>query len=237
MTVTRDVRAVFFDIGGPLYDDADFVSAVLAALDEIRGERGLRAADRARFLRVYEDLRRSQDTSLRGRLAAEFLGGPEERDLLRERTRAYWRYPRGTLHIDVLPCLRALHGKVRIGVLADRESPVVDALARDGAADLVDVWAVSAPAATDEPDPDLLAWALRESEVAADQAVHIGNRLDTDIRPARALGLGTIWVLRGEAPADPTPEQLAEADAAVTDLTSVPDLVFRLPLREVRTPS
>ena len=27
----------------------------------------------------------------------------------------------------------------------------------------------------------------------------------------------TVWVLRGEAPDDPTPEQLAEADACVAD--------------------
>jgi DNA-binding transcriptional ArsR family regulator len=69
-------------------------TAVLAALDAIRGERGLPPADRRRFLRVYDDLRRSQDGSLRGRLAAEFLGVPEERDLLHERTCGYWRYPK-----------------------------------------------------------------------------------------------------------------------------------------------
>jgi putative hydrolase of the HAD superfamily len=34
-----------------------------------------------------------------------------------------------------------------------------------------------------------------------------------------------MWVLRGEAPDDPTPAQLAEADAAVRDLTEVPALL------------
>jgi putative hydrolase of the HAD superfamily len=48
--------------------------------------------------------------------------------------------------------------------------------------------------------------------------VHIGNRLDTDVRPAKALGLRTVWVLRGEAPDHPTPEQLAEPDIAVPTL-------------------
>jgi putative hydrolase of the HAD superfamily len=67
--------------------------------------------------------------------------------------------------------------------------------------------------------------------------VHVGNRLDTDVRPARRLGLGTVWVLRGEAPPDPSPAQLAEADAAVADLTTLPSLVFRLPSRETRTSS
>lgn len=237
MTVYRDVRAVFFDIGGPLYDDANFVTAVLAALDEIRGERGLPPADRDRFGEIYDDLRQRQRGPLRGRLAAEFLGDRDQRGLLNDRTRAYWRHPEGTLHADVLPCLRALHGRVRLAVVANQEAHVVDALRRDHVAGLIDVWAVSALVGREKPDPELFRWALRECGVAPEHAVHVGNRLDTDVRPARRLGLGTVWVLRGEAPPDPAPAQLAEPDAVVADLTTLPSLVFRLPIRETRTSS
>jgi putative hydrolase of the HAD superfamily len=34
-----------------------------------------------------------------------------------------------------------------------------------------------------------------------------------------------VWVLRGEAPDDPTPEQLAQADATVRSLDEVPDVL------------
>ncbi len=34
--------------------------------------------------------------------------------------------------------------------------------------------------------------------------------------------MSTVWVLRGEAPMEPTPEQLAEADAAVRSLAELP---------------
>jgi hypothetical protein len=33
--------------------------------------------------------------------------------------------------------------------------------------------------------------------------------------------MGTVWVTRGEAPAKPTAEQLAEADLSVPDLSTV----------------
>jgi putative hydrolase of the HAD superfamily len=224
---------VFFDIGGPLYDDENFVRAVLTALDELRGERGLPPADRTRFRQIYDEVRARQRGSLRRALAAEFLGGAEHRDLLHERTGGYWTHPAGSLLPDVLPCLRALHGRVRTGVVANQEASVVDALRRDGAADLVDVWAVSGIVGLEKPDPGLFGWALREAGVTAGQAVHVGNRLDTDVRPARALGLGTVWVLRGEAPPHPTPEQLAEPDAVVTGLDAVPDVAFRLPAAHV----
>ena len=53
----------------------------------------------------------------------------------------------------------------------------------------------------------------------------IGDRLDYDVRPAKAAGMRAVWVLRGEAPDDPTPGQLAQADASVLDLVNVPTLL------------
>lgn len=222
----RTVKAVFFDIGGPIYDDGNFVAAVLAALDEMRAERGAGPADRARFQAVYDGVRAAQAGSLRRALAAEFLGGQQWRDELHARTRRHWRHPAGTMYADVLPCLRALHGHVRVGVLANQEASVVDALRRDGAAPFIDIWGVSALVGVEKPDPALFEWAVAEAGVAAAEAVHVGNRLDTDVRPARQVGLGTVWVLRGEAPPQPTPDQLAEPDLAVPDLRDLPRLLL-----------
>jgi putative hydrolase of the HAD superfamily len=53
----------------------------------------------------------------------------------------------------------------------------------------------------------------------------VGDRLDRDIAPAKALGMRTVWVLRNEAPEDPTAEQLAVPDAAVRTLDEVPPLL------------
>ena len=56
----------------------------------------------------------------------------------------------------------------------------------------------------------------------------VGDRLDYDVRPARAAGMRAVWVLRGEAPDDPTAEQLAEADAAIHDLAELPSALEAL---------
>ncbi|HEX7746767.1 MAG TPA: HAD family hydrolase [Micromonosporaceae bacterium] len=222
----RTIEAVFFDVGGPIYDDENFVSAVLAALDDLRAEQGREPVDRIRFRAVYDRVRAAQSGSLRRALAAEFLGDEGRRDELHARTRQHWRHPPGAVYADVLPCLRALHGQVRIGVLANQEATVVDALRRDGVAPYVDVWGVSALVGREKPDPALFAWALNEAGTTAASAVHVGNRLDTDVRPARRLGLGTVWVLRGEAAPEPTDEQLAEPDIAVPDLRELPRLLL-----------
>ena len=70
--------------------------------------------------------------------------------------------------------------------------------------------------------------ALEETGVQDNRAVHVGNRIDNDIRPAKQAGLHTIWLLRGEAPPSPTVEQLAEADAIVTTFSGVPNALVAI---------
>jgi len=125
-----------------------------------------------------------------------------------------------------LAFFRALHGRVTLGVVANQEAATVDALRRDGFGDYVDIWGISAVVGHEKPSREFFDWALEQARTTAEHAVHIGNRLDTDVRPAQALGMGTVWVTRGEAPQHPTAEQLAEADVAVPDLTTVADLIL-----------
>ena len=234
MTLPRELRAVFLDVGGPVYDDANYVAAVVRALDELRAGQGRGPADRREVSRIYDEVRASQGGSLRTALATELLGDAGLRAELHERTRRHWTHPPGTLHPDVLPLLRALAGRVAIGVLANQEAGVVDALTRDGVAPFVDVWGVSALVGYEKPSRELFTWCLEQAGCGPGQAVHVGNRLDTDVRPAAALGMGTVWVLRGEAPDDPTPEQLAEPDLAVPDLTGLADVLVPLTVRAGR---
>nr|MBA3232494.1 HAD family hydrolase [Propionibacteriales bacterium] len=97
-----------------------------------------------------------------------------------------------------------------------------------GLGQLIDVWGVSAIVGHEKPSRELFGWALNEVGAEPANAVHVGNRLDTDVRPAKALGLGTVWVIRGEAPERPTPEQLAEPDLAVRDLSTLADKLLPL---------
>lgn len=221
MPLPERVDAVFCDVGGPVYTDDNFTAAVLLALDEIRVEQGGPPVDRAQFSRLYDEMRAAQSGGFRWTLARELLGDESLRGELHERTAAHWRHPAGTAYDDALALFRALHGHVVVGVLANQEAATVDALRRDGFGDVVDVWGISALVGHEKPSRELFDWALAQAGTTAEHAVHIGNRLDTDVRPARALGLGTVWVTRGEAPAHPTPEQVAEADVTVPDLTTL----------------
>jgi putative hydrolase of the HAD superfamily len=226
MALPDRIEAVFCDVGGPIYPDDSFTAAVRRGLDEIRADQGRPPVGDDEFQRVYDAVRAAQSGSLRRELAAELLGDVGLRNELADRTAVHWTHPPGTAYPDALALFRALHGRVTLGVVANQEQATVDALRRDGFGELIDVWGISGVVGHEKPSPELFHWALAEAGTTAAHAVHIGNRLDTDVRPAAALGLGTVWVTRGEAPPEPTPEQLAEADLSVPDLTTVADVLL-----------
>ena len=70
--------------------------------------------------------------------------------------------------------------------------------------------------------------ALEETGVQADRAVHVGNRMDNDIRPAKQAGLHTVWLLRGEAPALAHHRAACEPDAIVTTFSGVPNALVAI---------
>lgn len=219
------IEVVFLDVGGPIYDDAVYARALLDGLRELGA-----AVDEERFQLAYDACRRSQAGFTRP-LAARF---GVDADALARAAAVRWRYPPDSLHPDVLPALERLAARYRIGVLANQPQTTRAALERDGVARHVELWAVSEELGIAKPDPRIFAHAVAAAGCRPRQAALAGNRLDSDIRPARTAGLRTVWLLRGEAPDEPTPEQLVEADAAIRSLAELPEALERLAPAVVR---
>ena len=215
---------VFLDVGGPIYDDVWYYRALLAAIREI--DPGVHEED---FAREYLACRRAQNGSFRKRLTEVLLGPGVPVERIGQRAEEYWGgYPPGSMLPDVVPCLEALAGRYRLGVLANQKTWVRDAMRRDGIDRYFSVWIVSEEVGLEKPDVAIFRLALERAGAPADRIAMVGDRLDNDVRPARALGMRTVWVLRGEAPDEPTEEQLAVPDTTVLTLTELPDAVERL---------
>ena len=203
-----------------LYDDAVYRGALLRALRDL----GSDVSDAA-FDAEYERCREAQGGSFRRRLAAAFLDADDvdaASDAVQRRAARYWRYPPDALEPDARPALEALSGVYRLGIIANQPRVVRDAMRRDGIDGFFDVWGISDEVGLDKPDPRLYERALEAAGAEAPGAAMVGDRLDYDVRPAATIGMRTIWVLRGEAPAEPTAEQLAEPDAVVRNLLELP---------------
>ena len=211
---------VFFDIGGVMYDDSIYARAWRTALRES----GAAFTDEE-FEHEYSAARAEQSGSFRRRLTGRFLGSDDDLAAVEARASRHWSYPASSVYADAHPCLEALDGRLRLGVIANQPSSVRMAMDRDDLTRFFEVWGVSDDLGMQKPDPSLFTHVLATAAVAPAATVMIGDRLDYDVRPAKTAGMRAIWVLRGEAPDDPTPSQLAEADAAVQGLDEVPPLL------------
>ncbi|RDI75817.1 HAD-SF-IA-v1: HAD hydrolase, family IA, variant 1 [Gaiella occulta] len=220
--MSRRREIVFLDVGGPIYDDVWYARALLGALRELGAE-----VTEEDFWREYDGCRRAQ-AGIRRALAARFLGAGADVVELSARARRRWRYPPEALYADVRPALERLASRYRLGVLANQPDTTRSALERDGIALLFDVWVISDEIGREKPDPRIFAHALSVAGCEAGEATYVGNRLDIDIRPAKSAGLRSVWILRGEAPPEPTAEQLAEPDAVIRSLAELPDALERL---------
>lgn len=214
------LEMVFFDIGGVMYDDTVYARSWQKALREC----GAEFTDEE-FELEYAAARAAQSESFRRRLTRRFLGSDDELASVEARAARYWAYPPSSLYPDVIPCLEALEGRFRLGVIANQPTTVRQAMERDGLTRFFEVWGVSDDLGMQKPDPRLFSSVLYTAGVPPTHTAMVGDRLDYDVRPAKAAGMRVVWVLRGEAPDDPTPSQLAEADASVHDLSEVPALL------------
>jgi putative hydrolase of the HAD superfamily len=222
--VTGAVAFVFLDIGGVLYDDRVYADALKRALREAGAVFG-----DEEFEAEYAACRSAQNGSFRRRLATRFLGDDPDLDALERLAWKHWAYPPGVLYDDVVPALQALGGAgYRLGVIANQPTQVRSALERDGLVPYFEVWGVSEDLGLQKPDPALFIHALRTAGVQPDRAAMVGDRLDYDVRPAKTAGMRTVWVLRGEAPDEPTAEQLAEPDVSVRDLRGLVEAIDAL---------
>ncbi|RCW47297.1 putative hydrolase of the HAD superfamily [Halopolyspora algeriensis] len=222
-THSEPIELVLLDVGGPIYDDAVYRDALLRATRELAdGE-----IDEAEFRAAYDAQRQRQSGSLRSTIAERFLT-PGDRERLSALAARYWDHPPDALYPDVLPALHELAGQYRLAIVANQRALVLEALRRDGIARYIDVWAISEIVGAEKPHPAVFRHALDEASVPAGRAVHVGNRLDTDVRGAQEAGLRTVWVLRGEAPPEPTDEQLAEPDTSIRTLAELPSALERL---------
>lgn len=211
----HNIDLLMLDVGGTIYDDECFAQALLEATRQLAGSR----FDEREFWHLYDESRQDQ-SALREALADRFLDGDSKR--LSDLAESIVDYKPEAMYPDVKPTLELLSSRYKLGV-ASQNDPIVDALHRDGLTKYFSVIATPTTAGANKTDPRFWRWALDRAGVPADRAVHVGNRLDSDIRPTKQTGMRAVWLLRGESPLSPTVEQLSECDAVVTSFSGVPN--------------
>ena len=227
----RRIRAVLFDLGGTLVDEADYEAwAALAR----RVYLDLDADTIAHFV---GEVQREVDATPTGlpqpEAVVEFwrrvLARAAGREVDRATAARYW----GMLHeaegpvrlfSDVRRCLDQLKGEHRaLGVVSNStsEAAVRRILDRTRILEYFDRVVSSGTEGVAKPDPEIFRRATSRLGLKPQEAVYVGNLPVTDARGAAAAGLHGVWLNReGMELGDDPPE--------IMSLLEVPLVVARL---------
>ena len=109
----------------------------------------------------------------------------------------------------------------RLGVIANQVPGTAERLEKWGILHFFDVLAPSAELGVEKPDPAIFLWALDKAGCKPENAVMIGDRIDNDILPAKALGMKTVRMLTG--PAAAYRPSVEPSDLTVRSLSELPE--------------
>jgi putative hydrolase of the HAD superfamily len=212
--------AILFDIGGPLDMEFAWEIAVDGAIASACGLEGIRV-DQAMIDEASEAAVAAFAPDAYAHMIESLCGGdPRTVDRVRQRVRAM------TSNLDVFqlrPDIDSLLRRLRdrgfgLGIVANQPQAARERLGRAGIGDLFEYQGLSGLTGFSKPDPRAFEAAAGALDVALADCIMVGDRIDNDIAPAKALGMTTV-LFRGGRHRRQRPRSAAEEpDAIVTDV-------------------
>lgn len=225
---------VFFDLGGTLLDDSGLVDAITRTYVELLNARGYRVSleefiavrDLVIARQEHPLFRAAATTFTRDSVIVDEIWKEVQPRILGAEVSGQRAFP------EAAEVLEAVSRHAGVGVIANQYRSVRDVLRRDGIDAFFRIVQISEEAGVSKPDPAIFEAALRNAGCKAQEAVMVGDRIDFDVEPAKALGFHTVrlrgGVFRAQMPLRPA----QRPDAEVASLREVPHALDRLARRE-----
>lgn len=224
------VSWAFVDLGGTLWDERPWHAFLYRTYAEVLAEYGHPVS--------LEVLRARLEALVRGHVSAYTRAYvrevvPDEAAstaILREvarrtRDRAGDLQPLLPGALDVLDDLRRDH---RVGILANQPATVRAHLEVTGVAVRAEFVLLSGEVRLAKPDPAFFRLALERASCAPGEAVMVGDRIDNDVVPAKAVGLRTVRVRSAAYGIQEARSDAERPDVEVSRLDEIPPAVRRL---------
>lgn len=194
---------LFFDLGSTLIDETEAYARRIA---ETVAETDVSAA---------------AFTETASRFWAQGSDGYKEALAFYGLEKAPWRSEYERPYPDCAAVLRALRDRgYRLGVIANQQPGTERRLRKWDLLRYFDVIVASTECGVAKPKPEIFLYALRQAECLPEDAVMVGDRIDNDILPARALGMQTVRLLSGPAAVDARPDP---SDLTLRSLSELPE--------------
>ena len=176
------IKWIFFDIGSTLIDETEAYN------------------HRVRDIIVGTNISFEEFDDVRIALAKQGLDGNSAAIKRLGLSKTPWHSEDEVPYPDAHNTLAALRDKgYRLGIIANQKLGTAERLASWGLRQYFDVIAASAELGYAKPDKKIFEKAFELAGCIAEESVMVGDRLDNDIIPAKAIGMKTVWVKNGLA--------------------------------------
>jgi HAD superfamily hydrolase (TIGR01549 family) len=212
-------RAVLFDIGGPIDLEFAWEGAVDSAIAAACGLEGIRV-NQAMIEEASEAAVAAFAPDAYAFMVQHLCGDVATAERVTERRKAMvGRLDVFQMRPDMPGLLRRLASRgLRLGIVANQPARMADRLAREGIVELFAYLGLAGLTGLRKPDARAFTVACDALGVTPVEAIMVGDRIDIDIAPAKALGMATVLFRSGrhrrQRPRDPS----QEPDAVVTDV-------------------
>ena len=221
-------RAVLFDVGGPLDLEFAWEIAVDGAIASACGLEGIRV-DPAMIDEASEAAVAAFAPDAYTHMVETLCGvDPQAIERVHQRVRAMV----GNLDVfqlrpEIDGMLRRLRDRsLKLGIVANQPRAARERLVRAGIGDLFDYQGLSGLTGLSKPDPRAFQEAAVALGVPPAAYIMVGDRIDNDIVPAKALGMAAILLRSGRHRRQRPRSPADEPDAVVTDVLELEEAIL-----------
>jgi HAD superfamily hydrolase (TIGR01662 family) len=223
-------QVVLFDIGGPIDCETAHERAIDADIGAALAQEGIRVDDAglANASRIAVESHAPNayqaiiwhltgtDRARAARVWDEVATRAKSRDLFELR--------------DGIPDLLndLSNAGLRLGLVANQPARIRRHLENAGMAQHFTAWALSGAEGLRKPDPRLFLAACASLGVAPADCVMVGDRIDNDIAPAKALGMATVRLRCGRHAGQKPRSWLEVPDRDVDDIAALRRVILEL---------
>lgn len=176
------IKWIFFDVGSTLVDETEAYN------------------HRARDVIAGTNITFQQFDEMRIDLARQGLDGNSAAIKHFGLTKTPWHSEDEIPYSDAKSTLASLSQRgYKLGIIANQKLGTSERLESWKLRQYFDIIVASAEIGYAKPDPRIFEKALELAGCTAQQSVMVGDRLDNDMHPAKAVGMTTVWIKNGLA--------------------------------------
>jgi len=193
------MKWVFLDLGGVLLDEGRFHSYFFRTIRSLINEHGNEVSQSA-FIKAKNRLVSEGAPDFALCIVREFV---EDEAVVSGILSEWERRVRGrdlellTLRRDSKTVLKQLSKRYRLGVIANQRTSIMPIFERYEIGHYFDVVLISEAVGIAKPDKRIFKLAIEHAGVKPSETVMVGDRIDNDVAPARAMGMWTVRMRTG----------------------------------------